>query len=47
VLITMVVISIGLLGMAGLHFAGLRAAGYAQQQTLASLLAQDIEASMR
>jgi len=42
VLITVVVISIGLLGLAGLQFAGLRAANNAQEHTLATLLAQDI-----
>lgn len=43
VLITVVVVSIGLLGLAGLQFAGLRAANSAQEHTLATLLAQDIE----
>lgn len=43
VLITIVVVSIGLLGLAGLQFAGLRAANSAQEHTLASLLAQDIQ----
>jgi len=42
VLITVVVISIGLLGLAGLQFTGLRAANNAQEHTLATLLAQDI-----
>lgn len=42
VLITVVVVSIGLLGLAGLQFAGLRAANSAQEHTLATLLAQDI-----
>lgn len=43
VLITIVVVSIGLLGLAGLQFAGLRAANSAQEHTLAVYLAQDIE----
>ena len=43
VLITVVVISIGLLGLAGLQFAGLRAANNAQEHTLAVYLIQDIE----
>jgi len=47
ILITVVVISIGLLGLAGLQFAGLRAANGAQQQTNANLLAQDIEERIR
>ncbi len=47
VLITVVVISIGLLGLAGLQFAGLRAANSAQDHTLATLLAQDIEERIR
>ena len=47
VLVTVVVIGIGLLGLAGLQFAGLRAANSAQQHTLASLLAQDIEERIR
>jgi type IV pilus assembly protein PilV len=42
VLITVVVISIGLLGLAGLQFAGLRAVNNAQDHTQATLLAQDI-----
>jgi type IV pilus modification protein PilV len=42
VLITVVVVSIGLLGVAGLQFAGLRAANNAQQHTLAVYLLQDI-----
>jgi type IV pilus assembly protein PilV len=42
VLITVVVISIGLLGLAGLQFAGLRASNSAQDHTRATLLAQDI-----
>ena len=47
VLITVVVVSIGLLGLAGLQFAGLRAANSAQEHTLATLLAQDIEERIR
>jgi type IV pilus assembly protein PilV len=43
VLITIVVVSIGLLGLAGLQFAGLRAVNGAQEHTLAVLLMQDIE----
>jgi len=43
VLITIIVISIGLLGMAGLQFAGLRAANGANEHTLAVLLIQDIK----
>jgi len=42
VLITVVVVSIGLLGLAGLQFTGLRAANSAQEHTQATLLAQDI-----
>lgn len=42
VLITVVVVSIGLLGLAGLQFAGLRAANSAQEHTQAMLLTQDI-----
>lgn len=42
VLITVVVISIGLLGLAALQFAGLRAANSAQEHTQATLLAQDV-----
>jgi len=42
VLITVVVISIGLLGLAGLQFAGLRAANNAYQHTLAVHLTEDI-----
>ena len=42
VLITMTVISVGLLGLAGLQFTGLRASNNAQQHTLATLLAEDI-----
>jgi type IV pilus assembly protein PilV len=47
ILITILVVSIGLLGLAGLQFAGLRAANSAQEHTLASLLAQDIEERIR
>ena len=47
ILITVVVVSIGLLGLAGLQFAGLRASNNAQDHTLATLLAQDIEARIR
>ena len=43
VLITVIVISIGLLGMAGLQFAGLRAANGAQEHTLAIQLIRDIK----
>lgn len=43
VLITIVVVSIGLLGLAGLQFAGLRAVTSAQEHTLAVQLIQDIE----
>ena len=42
VLITVTVVSVGLLGLAGLQFAGLRASNNAQQHTLATLLAEDI-----
>lgn len=41
VLITVVVVSIGLLGLAGLQFAGLRASNQAQDHTIATHLAQD------
>ena len=47
VLITVVVISIGLLGLAGLQFVGMRAANSAQEYTYASLLAQDVEERIR
>ena len=47
ILITILVVSIGLLGLAGLQFAGLRAANSAQEHTLATLLAQDIEERIR
>jgi type IV pilus assembly protein PilV len=47
ILITVVVVSIGLLGLAGLQFAGLRASNNAQDHTTATLLAQDIEARIR
>jgi type IV pilus modification protein PilV len=47
ILITILVVSVGLLGLAGLQFTGLRAANNAQQHTLATLLAQDIEARIR
>lgn len=47
ILITILVVSVGLLGLAGLQFAGLRAANNAQQHTQATLLAQDIEARIR
>ena len=47
ILITILVVSIGLLGLAGLQFAGLRAANGAQEHTLATLLAQDIEERIR
>lgn len=47
ILITILVVSIGLLGLAGLQFAGLRAANSAQEHTYASLLAQDIEERIR
>lgn len=42
VLITVTVISVGLLGLAALQFVGLRAGNNAQQHTLATLLAQDV-----
>lgn len=42
VLITVTVISIGLLGLAGLQFVGLRAVNASQDHTSAALLAQDI-----
>ena len=47
ILITILVVSIGLLGLAGLQFTGLRAANNAQEHTLATLLAQDIEERIR
>jgi len=47
ILITILVVSIGLLGLAGLQFAGLHAANSAQEHTLATLLAQDIEERIR
>src|SRR3569623_1266887 len=47
VLITVVVLSIGLLGLAGLQFAGMRAANDAQEHTYAALLAQDIAERLR
>src|SRR3569623_61709 len=47
VLITVVVISIGLLGLAGLQFAGMRAVNDAQDHTYAALLAQDIAERIR
>src|SRR3569623_1688090 len=47
VLITVVVISIGLLGLAGLQFAGMRAVNDAQEHTNAALLAQDIAERIR
>src|SRR3569832_784297 len=47
VLITEVVLSIGLLGLAGLQFAGMRAANDAQEHTYAALLAQDIAERIR
>ncbi len=43
VLITVVVVSIGMLGLAGMQFAGLRSANSAQEHTLAVNLLQDIE----
>ncbi len=42
VLITVVVVGIGLLGLAGLQFAGLRASNNANQHTIATQLAQDV-----
>ena len=42
VLITVVVVGIGLLGLAGLQFAGLRASNSANQHTIAAQLAQDV-----
>jgi type IV pilus assembly protein PilV len=47
ILITIVVVSIGLLGLAGLQFTGLRAANSAQQHSQAILLAQDIKERIR
>ena len=47
ILITILVVSVGLLGLAGLQFTGLRAANSAQEHTLATLLAQDIEERIR
>jgi type IV pilus assembly protein PilV len=47
VLVTVTVISIGLLGLAGLQFAALRASNNAQEYTMANLLAQDIEERIR
>jgi type IV pilus assembly protein PilV len=47
ILVTVVVISIGLLGLAGLQLVGLRATNSAHEHTLASLLAQDIEERIR
>ena len=43
VLITVVVVSIGLLGLAGMQFTGLRSANSAQEHTLAVNFLQDIE----
>lgn len=42
VLITVVVVSVGLLGLAGLQFAGLRASNNAQDATYAMQLAQEV-----
>lgn len=42
VLVTVVVVAIALLGMAGLQFTGLKASSEAHEYTLASQLAQDI-----
>jgi len=47
ILITLLVVTIGLLGLAGLQFTGLRAANSAQERTQATLLAQDIEERIR
>ena len=47
VLITVVVVSIGLLGLAGMQFAGLRASNQAQDHTIASHLAQDVVERIR
>src|SRR3569623_67205 len=47
VLITVGVLSIGLLGLAGLQFAGMRAVNDAQEHTYAALLAQDIAERIR
>jgi type IV pilus assembly protein PilV len=47
VLITVVVVSIGLLGLAGLQFQGLRAANGALNHTQAVLLIQDINERIR
>src|SRR3569623_1066819 len=47
VLITVVVLSIGLLGLAGLLFTDMRAVNDAQEHTYAALLAQDIAERIR
>ena len=47
VLITVVVVSVGLLGLAGLQFAGLRASNNAQDATYAMQLAQDLADRIR
>lgn len=46
-LITVVIVSIGLLGLAGLQFAGLRAVNDAYERTLAMHLTQDIVERLR
>lgn len=47
VLVTVVVVSVGLLGLAGLQFAGLRASNNAQDATYAMQLAQDLADRIR
>lgn len=47
VLITVVVVSVGLLGLAGLQFAGLRASNNAQDATYAMQLAQEVAERIR
>lgn len=47
VLITVVVVSVGLLGLAGLQFAGLRASNNAQDATYAMQVAQDLADRIR
>jgi len=47
VLVTVVVVGIGLLGLAGLQFAGLRASNNAQDATYATQLAQEVAERIR
>jgi len=47
VLVTVVVVGIGLLGLAGLQFAGLRASNQAQDATYATQLAQEVAERIR